>query len=961
VNETKPIQIFISYAPKDKELARQLESHLQVLRRSGLIQMWSDRNIVPGMDVEQEVKFQLDKADIILLLISPSFFASDHYGIELDNAMKRAQQSEARVIPILLRSSLWRDASFANLQVLPRNEQAVTTWKNSDEAFGEIVQEIRKIVLQIQNSRVAEVDWESEGDRLMQLNQYEKALDAYERALQLDAKNAEAYVGKGNALGGLNKPVEALTSYESAIRLNPANVIAYINRGNVFRNLGRFIEALASYDLALGLDPKSYIPYLEKGRTLHHLGLFSEALDAYNQALTLAPNSASAYIGRGTVAIKLERYPEALADFNRALQFDSKAQETFFLRGTIYLQLGQYESAYEDFLQTIRLDSKFTLAYLGMGDALRKMRRDEEALGAYDSAIILDPSNAYAYQTKASILYELARDDEARLALYQAQGRGLNIEIERVGASFIKEDTEGILSQTRIDSVQQFLANAGFSLQTFPGEVGLMAYPKKQAWKMWFHKGLYIRILFDSQLDQRTVDAITRDARKHQCGHALVIINQQPKSSGWGQVNILRSEVGLRRFTCLPIDETLIQKGIAIHNEFPTLKQYITHRLGNGFDPYDEDSPVAGVVNFYGRQRITEELMDDLQHGRRLGLFGIQKMGKSSVLKELQLRASFPVAYVYLTVGESLRRIYKRILEEWATSGKIKYPDFKWEAPQITTESTAQSEFDAAAKGLLSYLDTLNTAIPSLAIFLDEIEHIVPSEGDERTMDLYIHLMDSLRGLYQETQSISLLVAGVYPGVARDNYFWGTQKNPMHQVIKEYFLPPLDEEDCTNMIRSLGEQINIQYEESALAYIVEMSGSHPLLTRRICSYAHKKLRDARPISVDNVEEVVQEFVRDPQKNAYFGENGLWKELGQVDYWGKEVSQANQQLLLKLAREEREMSERELCAGLDQVAATQAFYVLKERSIISSPNNSGYYHITFGLFKNWIRFRQLGMM
>ncbi len=87
--------------------------------------------------------------------------------------------------------------------------------------------------------------------------------------------------------------------------------------------------------------------------------------------------------------------------------------------------------------------------------------------------------------------------------------------------------------------------------------------------------------------------------------------------------------------------------------------------------------------------------------------------------------------------------------------------------------------------------------IPHLSVFLDEIETIVPyKEGDEKTFNCYINLMDSLRGLQHETGSISLLVAGVHPTLARVNYFWGNQKNPMHQVIVEKFLPSLDRDDC---------------------------------------------------------------------------------------------------------------------------------------------------------------------
>lgn len=66
--------------------------------------------------------------------------------------------------------------------------------------------------------------------------------------------------------------------------------------------------------------------------------------------------------------------------------------------------------------------------------------------------------------------------------------------------------------------------------------------------------------------------------------------------------------------------------------------------------------------------------------------------------------------------------------------------------------------FDSAAKNLLMLLGSVTNA-PLLAIFLDEIEHIVPyQEGDEETLRLYTNLMDSLRGLQQETNNLSLLI-----------------------------------------------------------------------------------------------------------------------------------------------------------------------------------------------------------
>src|SRR5436305_13944894 len=104
-------------------------------------------------------------------------------------------------------------------------------------------------------------------------------------------------------------------------------------------------------------------------------------------------------------------------------------------------------------------------------------------------------------------------------------------------------------------------------------------------------------------------------------------------------------------------------------------------------------------------------------------------------------------------------------------------------------------------------------------------------------------LMDSLRGLQQETGGLSLLLTGVHPDLARRNYFWGKQKNPMYQVVSERFLHPLEKEDCAFMIRSLGQQINLTYDDASVDYILAMSGDHPFLARHLCSIAYKKRQE----------------------------------------------------------------------------------------------------------------------
>src|SRR6266487_3695826 len=133
-----PIEVFCSYAHKDEPQLQKLETHLNVLKRQGLISTWHDRHIVPGMDWAYAIDTHLSTASVILLLISPDFLASDYcYGIELQRALERHRANEARVIPILLRPVDWKGAPFAHLQMLPTDARPITTWRNRDEAFAD--------------------------------------------------------------------------------------------------------------------------------------------------------------------------------------------------------------------------------------------------------------------------------------------------------------------------------------------------------------------------------------------------------------------------------------------------------------------------------------------------------------------------------------------------------------------------------------------------------------------------------------------------------------------------------------------------------------------------------------------------------------------------------------------------------------------------------------------------------
>jgi hypothetical protein len=139
--------VFFSYTHVDESLRDQLEVHLSLMKREGLITAWHDRRIVAGSDIDNSIDEHLESADIILLLVSANFIASEYcFATEMKRAMERHKAGEARVIPVILRACDWHSALFGKLNAVPTDGRPVTSWPNQDEAFADITKSLRAAV-----------------------------------------------------------------------------------------------------------------------------------------------------------------------------------------------------------------------------------------------------------------------------------------------------------------------------------------------------------------------------------------------------------------------------------------------------------------------------------------------------------------------------------------------------------------------------------------------------------------------------------------------------------------------------------------------------------------------------------------------------------------------------------------------------------------------------------------------
>src|SRR5690606_32197048 len=141
------MKVFISYSHKDQQYRSQLETHLALLKREGIIEVWHDRKITTGREWADQIDENLEQASIILLLTSSDLLASYYcYDKEMSRALEKHETGEARIIPIIIRSADWTTAPFAKLQCLPQEAKPVNSWRKKDEAWTDVAKGIRQVV-----------------------------------------------------------------------------------------------------------------------------------------------------------------------------------------------------------------------------------------------------------------------------------------------------------------------------------------------------------------------------------------------------------------------------------------------------------------------------------------------------------------------------------------------------------------------------------------------------------------------------------------------------------------------------------------------------------------------------------------------------------------------------------------------------------------------------------------------
>jgi len=302
-------------------------------------------------------------------------------------------------------------------------------------------------------------DWYKKGRDLSRNGSYEEAVLAYDRALELDYRNATLWDAKASILsipatfsGNRSQYNESLIAEDKAIELDPGNSTLHVHKGILIANLADlsghrnerlYEEAIKEFDNAIQLDPQNKEAWNRKGSVLDtRLNRSDEALLAYDKAIQLHLDStnpsgneslSNAWNGKGAALAKLGRLNESIEAFDVAIKMNPQnAAFVWLSKGEALNKSGRYDEAVKAYDKVIELSQKSkealtAHAFGSKGDALLAWGKYDEAVKAYDEAIEqypLEPMGAQTWHRKGLALKALVRTSEAEAAFAKAKELG---------------------------------------------------------------------------------------------------------------------------------------------------------------------------------------------------------------------------------------------------------------------------------------------------------------------------------------------------------------------------------------------------------------------------------------------------------------------------------------------------------------------------------------------------------
>jgi len=233
--------------------------------------------------------------------------------------------------------------------------------------------------------------YEAEGDRLYNANDYDSALVAYQSAVKLKPTYNSVY-RIGWLYNDFGQYAEALPWLNRAISMDSSQSRAYTEKGYAHRHLNQIDQAVAAFKRALDLNSDEYVAPYELGTIYNERKDYSQAEQYLLQAIRNKDDYADAYEELGSVQRRQGRYNEAIRSYNKAIQLDSQDSGSYMGLGDVYFYGTQeYGKSIDPYLKGLALDADNYVAAYNVGYSLNDTSQFTDAIPWLQKAIKLKP------------------------------------------------------------------------------------------------------------------------------------------------------------------------------------------------------------------------------------------------------------------------------------------------------------------------------------------------------------------------------------------------------------------------------------------------------------------------------------------------------------------------------------------------------------------------------------------
>ncbi len=270
--------------------------------------------------------------------------------------------------------------------------------------------------------------WYKRGLDLAAVTSFDKAIDAYDKAIEISPEDAAFWESKAAALGSLSiskhdfdRYSESLEAYRKAIELydneikaNPNDANAWYYRGFALSDMAATMQAGKIFNTSANGDEQDRIGYLE------------DALNSYDKAIEISPKYVAAWKNKGMVLYKLEKYNESLQAYDRAIEIDPKYALAWYNKGLSLYKLGMYNEALHAYDEVANISAQYMDAafWYNKGNALAGQGNYDAAVKAYDRSLQIEPSLAEAWYGKGVAFEKLGVNIGADAAFAKAKDLG---------------------------------------------------------------------------------------------------------------------------------------------------------------------------------------------------------------------------------------------------------------------------------------------------------------------------------------------------------------------------------------------------------------------------------------------------------------------------------------------------------------------------------------------------------